>query len=298
MAAGRLVMMDLVYFLGRFHVLVLHLPIGVLLLAAGLEVLRRHPRFSGLETALPVIWLAGAVTALLTIVLGYMHAAEGGFDRRAIDLHRWSATALALFAFAVWACRTEARRAYARAWPVAVAGTLVLLILTGHYGGALTHGTTYLAEYAPGPLRGLLGGAGEAAPRPPVTALAEADLYLDVVAPALRRRCGSCHNEARRRGDLSMASHAALMEGGETGPALIPGDPDASDLVRRVRLPEADVDFMPKNGKPPLTPDEIEAVAWWVAAGRGLRRALRWARPPRPTGAASGYPRRTSCGCS
>lgn len=260
-------MTEFVYFLGRFHVLVVHLPIGILLLAAFLEALHRHPRFRAIEPAVTLVWLVGAFAALAAVVFGYMHASEGGFEPGAINRHRWSATALTVVAFAAWACRAEAPRAYARAWLAAPVVTLALLILTGHYGGNLTHGATYLAEYAPGPLRTLMGAPAEIAPRPPVTSLAEADVYLDIVAPALRRRCGSCHNESRRRGELVLVSHEGILAGGESGPVIVAGDADASELVRRISLPPDDVDFMPKNDKPPLSEDEADAVAWWIDIG-------------------------------
>ncbi|MGD2133040.1 MAG: hypothetical protein PVI23_09615 [Maricaulaceae bacterium] len=258
-------MTEFIYYLGRFHVLVVHLPIGILLLAAFMETARRHPRFAGLEPALPIVWLAGAGTALLAVVVGYMHATEGGFDSRTISLHRWSASGLAFFAFLVWAARVDRPKLFDKAWAVAVAGTVALLAATGHYGGNLTHGPTYLAEYAPGPLRAMAGLPAERRPR--VTDVAEADVFLDVVAPALRDRCGSCHNEARRRGELVLTDHASILTGGESGAAVAPGDPEASDLFRRVTLPPDDVDYMPKNDKPPLTEAEIAAVEWWIALG-------------------------------
>ena len=74
--------------------------------------------------------------------------------------------------------------------------------MTGHYGGALTHGPDYLSEFAPGPLRARSAVAG-AASRPKVTDVARADIYLDVVAPLLTAKCSSCHNEDKRRGGLS-----------------------------------------------------------------------------------------------
>jgi hypothetical protein len=266
-------MTELVYFLGRYHVLAVHLPIGILLLAATLEALSRHGRFRSLEPALPVIWLAGALTALFALILGYMHATEGGFDARTINLHRWSASAVVFFAFAVWAIRGEAKAIFARVWPAAPAGAVALVALTGHYGGNLTHGPTYLAEHAPGPLRAWMGAPPHLAPRPPPASLAEADIFLDVVAPALRDRCGSCHNDARLRGGLSLTSHAAILAGGESGPVIAPGDAEGSDLMRRITLPPEDVDYMPKNGKPPLTDLETAAIAWWInvgAPGEGL----------------------------
>ena len=260
-------MTNFIYFLGRFHVLVLHLPIGILLLAALLEVLVRFPRFRPFEPVLPTIWLLGAVSAVVTIILGYMHASEGGFDETTINLHRWSATLTAIFAFVVWAWRCEWPRTYAKGWPVAVVGITVLLTATGHFGGNLTHGSTYLAEFAPAPIRAVLGLPEELAPRPPVTDVASADIYLDVVAPTFRSHCVTCHNDDKHRGGLSLARYDHIMTGGETGQVILPGKPDKSDLLRRIGLMPGSADFMPKNGKTPLTPPEIAALTWWVSVG-------------------------------
>ena len=71
--------MDFIYFLGRFHVLVLHLPIALVLIAVVAEWLARRERYRSLEPALGLLWAATAVTAIATVVLGYMHFAEGGF---------------------------------------------------------------------------------------------------------------------------------------------------------------------------------------------------------------------------
>ena len=71
--------MDLIYFLGRWHVLVLHLPIGMICALFVLEWLARKQRFRHLEAASPFLWVATAVSAIVTAMLGYLHFAEGGF---------------------------------------------------------------------------------------------------------------------------------------------------------------------------------------------------------------------------
>jgi uncharacterized membrane protein len=260
-------MTELIYFLGRFHVLVLHLPIGILLLAVLLECMVRRPRFQALEPSVPIVWLAGAVSAVVTVALGYLHTTEGGFDGPGVNWHRWSGSALTLFAFLVWAWRAESPRTYAKGWPVAALGTVGLLIATGHFGGNLTHGSMFLVEYAPAPLQRLAGVPEEHLPRPPVTEIASADIYLDVVAPAFRKRCMSCHNDDKRRGELSLSSYDNLMQGGENGPVIVPRDPPMSELLRRISVPKDHVDFMPKDGKTPLTAQETAAIEWWIAVG-------------------------------
>lgn len=260
-------MTEFIYFLGRFHVLVLHLPIGILLLAVFLEVLVRRPRFQALEPSLSIVWLTGAVCAVVTVALGYLHTTEGGFDGPGVNWHRWSGSALTLFAFLVWAWRAESPRTYAKAWPVAALGTVALLIATGHFGGNLTHGSMFLVEYAPAPLRRLAGVPEEQLPRAPVTVVASADIYLDVVAPAFRKRCLSCHNDDKRRGELSLTNYANILKGGENGRVIVPSKPDQSELFRRISLPHDHMDFMPQDGKTPLSAQETAAIEWWISVG-------------------------------
>jgi len=247
-------MADLVYFLGRFHVLLLHLPLGVLVLAAGMEVLARRPRFhvdgrSPLEPALPLVWGAGALSAVVTAALGYLHASEPGFVGAAVSLHRWAGTALALTATLVWAWRGDAPESFARLWPAGLAAILALLLLTGHLGGSLTHGADYLTRYVPGAPRSV---GTRVADRPRVTDADRADIYLDVVAPLLNSKCGGCHNESKRRGGLSVIDYPSLRQGGESGEVVKPGDPVASELYRRITLPDSSEEYMPagvKKGK-------------------------------------------------
>jgi hypothetical protein len=113
-----------------------------------------------------------------------------------------------------------------------------------------------------------------------VTELAAADIFLDVVAPALEKRCVGCHNDEKRRGELSMTSYAKIFKGGESGPILVPGDPAKSDMIRRIKLPADHIDFMPKDGKPPLTVQEATAIEWWIAAGAPKSGTLNELNPP------------------
>jgi hypothetical protein len=274
-------MQDLIYFLGRFHVLVLHLPVGVLLLAVGMEALARWPRLfvndhSVLEPAMPYIWGFGALTAVMTVVLGSMHASEPGFSGAGVDHHRWAGTALAFTAVLVWAWRSDAPTSFSKVWPAGMAAIVALLIVTGHFGGVLTHGPDYLTEYAPGHQRG----AGALAARAKVSDPAAADIYLDVVAPMLSAKCSSCHSELKRRGGLSLADYPSLRKGGESGEVIKPGDPGASELFRRITLPATAEGYMPKNHKTPPSPAEIDVLRWWIEIGAPDKGIVRDLKPP------------------
>jgi len=293
--------MQFIWFLGRFHVLILHLPLGILTLAVALEILVRFRSFRFLESAVAPAWIAGAISALATVALGFMHATEDSFeDMSAVEAHGWAGVTLAavtcltailrtrMHAVAAWprwagpetigarlykavqpffARGAALDRGYDKLWGVPVAAVLCLMFLTGHLGGNLTHGDTYLLQYAPGPVRVLAGLPADAGPRPKPADLASADIYLDVVQPALERRCSGCHNNSKRSGGLSMASNETLMKGGSKGAVIAPGNPAASDLFHRVNLMPTSSDFMPKDGKTPLNKNEIAAIGWWISQG-------------------------------
>lgn len=273
---------DFIYFLGRFHVLILHVPVGVLVLAVGMEIPARMPRFfvdgrSPLESAMPLIWGFGALAAVTTVALGYMHASEPGFTGPGVDHHRWAGTALAFAAVLIWAWRADAPRSFGRIWPVAMVAMLALLIVTGHFGGLLTHGPDYLTAFAPGALRSH--GSGARA-RPKISDVRSADIYRDVVAPLLADKCSACHNEDKRRGGLSFADYPSLRKGGESGQAIKPGDPSSSELYRRITLPSTSDEYMPKNHKSPPSAAEIAVLRWWIAIGAPQQGRVGELQPP------------------
>src|SRR5512139_1210007 len=172
-------MQDFVFFVGRFHVLALHLPIGIVIAAVALDWAARRPRYAALAQASPFFWCAAAISAVVTAALGYMHFAEGGFTGPSAEAHRFWGTLTAVAALGSWWLAARGRGTAAGA--VRLADGIIMLALvsiTGHYGGNLTHGTTFLQEYAPSFLRSLFG----AAPRRPApTSVAAADPYLDIV---------------------------------------------------------------------------------------------------------------------
>ena len=257
-------MQDFVFFVGRFHVLALHLPIGIAIAAVVLDWLARRPRYAALAQASAFLWGGTAITAVVTAALGYMHYAEGAFTGPSGEAHRFWGTLTAIEALGAWWLAARSRGAPGALRLTAGIAMLALVSITGHYGGNLTHGTTFLGEYAPSFLRSLIG----AAPRRPSPAsVAAADPYLDVVQPLLEQRCGTCHNDDKREGGFSVGSYDSTLVGGDTGRAFVPGNVEASEALYRVSLPPDDEAFMPAEGKTPLTEEQVAILKWWVVAG-------------------------------
>ncbi|MGH8142906.1 MAG: c-type cytochrome domain-containing protein, partial [Steroidobacteraceae bacterium] len=255
--------MHFIYFLGRFHVLAVHLPITLVLVVAALEWLTRRGKRPDLQPALALAWPATALTAILTVILGYMHFAEGGFHGPVVEAHRALGTSIAVVALVGWILRSRATNLFQKARSPIVVLLVALVVVTGHLGGTLTHGSGYLTQYAPNFIRGMLGLAPSG---PRLVTIAAADPYVDVIRPVLEQRCSNCHNSNKQKGGLNLSSYASLMKGGGDGPVIVKGNAQGSALIRRISLPQTSNDYMPK-GKSPLTADQIAVFRWWVNSG-------------------------------
>jgi mono/diheme cytochrome c family protein len=98
----------------------------------------------------------------------------------------------------------------------------------------------------------------------PAAAQSPGELFETRVRPVLAEKCADCHSERRRRGGLRVTSLQDLLRGGQSGPAIVPGDPDASLLIRVVRHEVEDLE-MPQDADP-LSAREIEGLAEWIRA--------------------------------
>ncbi len=98
-----------------------------------------------------------------------------------------------------------------------------------------------------------------------VVAAAGIDFVRDV-QPLLENKCLECHNPNKIKGKLLMDSATALLKGGDTGPALVAGQPDNSEMIKRIVLPKDHDDIMPPKGGP-LAANEIDVLKRWIAAG-------------------------------
>jgi len=146
-------MQDFIHFVGRFHVLALHLPIGILVVAVILDWVARGDRYRALARVAPLLWTATAISAVLTAALGYLHLSEGSFTGASVNAHRFFGTTLAAYSVLVWWLCVRRGDFYRRINVTTGIIALALVTITGHYGGNLTHGETFLLQYAPGFLR-------------------------------------------------------------------------------------------------------------------------------------------------
>ena len=281
---------ELSLFVGRFHPTLLHLPVALLLLALLLEAIRL-PRLGRLVPSFPgtvldsVLWIA-ALSAFAAALAGWLLSNEGGYDPLLLDRHLWTGVATGIGAFACVLLRSFAkvlpdRAVLPRLATAVMVGTCGTMVVAAHAGGSLTHGEGYLTEHAPAPIRLL---AGLPIPRDRTrearTPIADREAFDGVALRIFENRCASCHNPGKLKGNLKLDTYEGVLAGGQSGPAVVAGDPGSSELLKRVHLPLEDKAHMPPKGKTPLTDDEIAVLAWWIEAGVPKDGTLRARKAP------------------
>jgi len=146
-----------------------------------------------------------------------------------------------------------------RSYAVWLSAILITLAWTAHQGGSLTHGSDYLTRYMPSTLKRFLA--------PSAVASHPNSFFARHIYPVLDTKCVACHGTNREQGGLRLDSYELLMTGGKDGVVIAPRKPDDSLLLKKVTLPPNDPHFMPAEGRPPLTPDEIARIRAWILAG-------------------------------
>lgn len=233
--------------IGRLHPLILHLPVGLLVALGGVELMRRSRRQAEPDAARGVLVLLLAIFTPLAALTGWLlHESDDYGDP--VELHEWLGIALMACSLAL-AVAHRRRSPRFGAWLLL---GLVLLVPTAHFGATLTHGADYLFE----PWR-------VAAPTTQTTV--DAAHPFAAVEPFFAAYCTKCHGASKQKGGLALHDYEALMAGGDDGPAFIAGDPAASALIDRLRLPLDDDDHMPPAEKRQPTADEVDALAAWIA---------------------------------
>lgn len=104
--------------------------------------------------------------------------------------------------------------------------------------------------------------------------------FPDQILPVLKRACFECHGPEVQKAGLRLDAKSRAFAPGAYGPVITPGQPAASELLRRVALPRSDKESMPRRGTP-LTAAEIATLRSWVAEGAvwpdSVNTAAHWA---------------------
>jgi uncharacterized membrane protein len=252
--------MNVAEVVGRFHPLLVHLPIGILVLAVAFEWLSRYDRFVVLKPSISIILLIGAITALLSCITGYLLSQSGEYDGDTVSWHKWMGISVTLISF-LYAWIRNGNETISKIFSIIV---LVLLSVTGHLGGSLTHGENYLTE-----------GLFEKNTSIDFSKVNEqTKIYAELVKPILESKCYSCHSSSKQKGKLRLDGAEHILKGGKHGVVLVVNKIDESEMIDRLLLPLDEEEHMPPKEKKQLSSTEIEILKNWIASGANFEKTI------------------------
>jgi uncharacterized membrane protein len=258
-------MTSLTLFFGRFHPVLVHLPIGILLLAFIFELLSISKRFKKLKPAIIPALVLGSCAAIVAAASGYFLSQEGGYDLEMVNNHQQFGIVTAVFAVVTYFFISYASvldKSYRKPARVIVFLPLMsLMIYTGHLGGSLTHGEDFLTA----PSQTLIEESSLVSAQ--IADVKEAKVFNDLIKPLIDQHCSSCHSAKKQKGNLRLDEVELIRKGGKHGVVLVSGSPAESELYKRVLLPIEEEHHMPPRGKRQLSSSEAELLREWILQG-------------------------------
>lgn len=250
------------YFFGSMHPLLVHLPIGFILAGLIIEVIKRMDPSLPLQRTARILWTLSFFSGIAAAACGLFLANSGLYIGDGLTIHKWVSLTLVLIT-AVPAAHYAGiiRLGGGQKWTV-MAGLAALLLVSGHFGGAMTHGETPLYRQLT-----------FQQPQTDAYQLMIRDLdlsdtillYEDLLAPVFEDKCVVCHNPEVNRGNFDMSNHETLIDD-TFGDNVRPGDPWNSKVLKRVVISPDNKKFMPPFGTP-MAYHEKRLLEWWILEG-------------------------------
>lgn len=259
-------------FFGRFHPLILHLPIGALCVVAFIEAGRLLARGKWAPDVRPALGFA-AISGVASIAAGFLLGQDSGYQQALLNEHFWWGCGFGVCLCLAFVARLGRSQCSAVAYWLTLLLSLISMTVAGHHGASLTHGETYLTDEAPPLVRDLLGLPERQASARELAALEmekplEAQIfYIAYARPIFEFRCYECHNASKQKGKLRMDSYEAVLAGGKEGPAVVAGNSADSTIIQRIELPDYDKLHMPPSGHEPVNDYELGILKAWIDSG-------------------------------
>jgi len=251
-SADNVVLPTFLTWTGRFHPLLLHLPLGITSLSIFLWLLKKNFLADSFNEIYDLTLSISAITSVFTALVGLFLSKGQDYEAEMLQNHLWSGVALSFFSWFSWWAFSNFYRVKPY-WTYLQFAGLALMTFVGHAGGSLTHGSDYLnwptnKEEIP-------------------VQISDSAAYFQVaIRPILEKKCVSCHKKEKAKGDLILASNPNTISN-----VWIASHSNVNDMLKemmnRIDLPVTDKKHMPPRGKDPLDPQEIIILKNWINAG-------------------------------
>ena len=248
--------LELLKYLGKFHPLVLHLPIGSLLMTFLLTIFSRFQK-AGLEKAIRIGVDFSFAGAMLAALMGYLLSLDEAYDFDSLKFHFWAGIITLILSFSL--CVLHRMKGKGNIFFGSYLLTLFALTVAGHKGGQITHGEDYLST-------------SELFEKPKLIVQKDSiDYYNEVVHLIFEDKCVSCHNAKKSQNELRLDRYDLVLKGGERGSMFDVQNPNQGLLVQYISLPKEDKLHMPPKNKSQLSEKEKWLLNDWATSGAYLK---------------------------
>lgn len=232
---------------GRLHPMAVHFPVVLVLFFTVLAVYSYFAKNQQKAALSEDFLLLSCFFSAISALSGLFLSREGGYEPAAIEQHFVGGIALTPFLLVLYVLKKWLLTGISGL--ICAVGASAWMILTAHFGGNLTHGADFLTA----PL--------EKNRRSEVTE--DTPVFEALVQPIFEKKCISCHNAQKAKGQLVLETKAGIEKGGKNGSLF-----DAQNrLLERIHLPLNAKEHMPPEAKPQLTPQEMLVMEEWVKQG-------------------------------
>ena len=207
--------------------------------------------------------------------MGLLLVKEGGYEFQVSNIHQWAGIATAFFSAITWfvsnSIHKKDKKSWIKLYRVFLFISAIGVAIAGHFGASLTHGQDYITATIPWSdsydksTNSKFDISTFKNDTTPLTKQQSIELNVKVRA-IFAHNCYKCHGPEKIKGDLRLDRRDMIFKGGENGPVVIPGDPAASDLYRRITLPSNHKDAMPSKGRK-LSDEDIAVINFWIQKG-------------------------------
>jgi uncharacterized membrane protein len=244
-------------FIGHLHPLVVHLPIGIWIIYLLIEFLKTKNQYKQIDSIIKIVFYTGTVSAVASIITGLINANQQGYPTNDVFNHQWMAIGTSVLFLIFFYIRNHftLRTVLVNSFLILL---FILISITGHLGGILTHGEDYFSiqndeKKVIKPLA--------------IQHINEALIYKDLVQYIFDKNCVSCHGQNKQKGNLRLDTYDHIMSGGKSGKVIQLSNLEKSELIKRILLDQSDEKHMPPKDNMQLETFEIQMLKWWVSNG-------------------------------
>ena len=245
------------FFLGRFHPILLHLPIGGLIALFVMEMVNGYRPKLNLDSGCKILLWFSIITIIPTTILGFFLASNASYDDELLNIHKWLGLLTAFTCIWLYFLRNRDNKKSIKQYRYVLYSNVIFLSLAGHFGGMLTHGEDYLTKYMPEGMKNVFNIDQEenylVVERKTDPSSIELTYYTNEVQPVIENYCYKCHGEEKQKGEMRFDNLDWDMVNGFDGEKW------------NLMLNEINLGEMPPDDQDQLSNEERKILVDWIS---------------------------------